>query len=362
MGEIILLLGTELLFLLFLMYMPALRGADAFFGVRVSQEFFFGEGRSILRRYRLYLAAIFIGLGASGFITTIMRANPIYALIAYGLSTLGALTLYVFFHKEASAFRIENQEKRFASSLKTRRLIDYTKIPVEALIAILTITPIIALVHFYPDLPQRIPVHWNGAGEPDRWARKSFTSVFFLPVLSVYLQSMFLLFKYDSVGVKMTLPAARAEEFLRYKERALRISINLFDWTRVVTAFLLGDLALHLLFTTLDQFRFLKSPNNIAMWSGTGALIGGIAYFIYRLLAVNNELSAAHGFSSVQRPEEAKHWRGGIYYSNPDDPAFFVEKLDGMGYTMNFAHRRIRLYLAVFAGVPLLVAWAIISL
>lgn len=40
MGEIILLLGTELLFLLFLMYMPALRGADAFFGVRVSQEFF----------------------------------------------------------------------------------------------------------------------------------------------------------------------------------------------------------------------------------------------------------------------------------------------------------------------------------
>ncbi len=362
MGEIILLLGTELLFLLFLMYMPALRKEDAFFGVRVSREFFLGEGRLILRRYRLYLAAIFIGLGASGFITTVMRANPIYASIAYGLSTLGALLLYVFFHKEVSAFRIENQEKRFASSLKTRRLIDYTKIPVEALIAILTITPIIALVHFYPDLPQRIPVHWNGAGEPDRWARKSFTSVFLLPVLSVYLQSMFLLFKSDSVGVKMTLPAARAEEFLRYKERALRISINLFDWTRVMTAFLLGDVALLLLFTTLDQFRFLKSLNTIAMWSGVGVLLIGLAYFIYKLLAVNNELSATHGFSNVQRPEEAKHWHGGIYYSNPDDPAFFVEKLDGMGYTMNFAHKRIRLYLAVFAGLSLLVAWAVISL
>ncbi|MGI8654056.1 MAG: hypothetical protein ACR2LC_02420 [Pyrinomonadaceae bacterium] len=154
MGEIILLLGTELLFLLFLMYMPALRGADAFFGVRVSREFFLGEGRSILRRYRLYLTAIFVGLGASGLITTIIRANPIYASIAYGLSTLGALLLYVFFHKEVSVFRTENQEKRFASSLKTRRLIDYTKIPVEALIAILTIAPIIALVHFYPSLPR----------------------------------------------------------------------------------------------------------------------------------------------------------------------------------------------------------------
>ena len=362
MGEIILLLGMELLFLLFLIYMPALRGADAFFGVRVSREFFLGEGRLILRRYRLYLAAIFIGLGASGFITTIMRANPIYASIAYGLSMLGAMLLYVVFHKEVSAFRIENQEKRFASSLKTRRLIDYTKIPMEALIAILTIAPIIALVHFYPALPQSIPVHWNAAGEPDKWTNKSFTAVFFLPVLSVYLQAMFLLFKYDSVGVKMTLPATRAEEFLRYKERALRISINLFDWTRVMTAFLLGDVALLLLFTTLDQFRFLKPLNTIAMWSGVGTLFIGLAYFIYQLLAANNELSATHGFSSVQRPEEAKHWRGGLYYSNPDDPAFFVEKLDGMGYTLNFAHKRIRLYLAVFAGLFLLVAWAVTGL
>ncbi len=98
------------------------------------------------------------------------------------------------------------------------------------------------------------------------------------------------------------------------------------------------------------------------MWSGVGVLLIGLAYFIYKLLAVNNELWARQGLSNVQRPEEAKHWQGGIYYSSPADPAFFVEKLDGMGYTVNFAHKCIRLYLAVFAGLSLLVAWAVISL
>jgi hypothetical protein len=327
--------------------------------VRVSREFFLGEGRLMLRRYRQYLAAIFMGLGASGVITTVMRGNPIYAPIAYGLSMLGAMLLYVFFHKEVSAFRIENQEKRFASSLKTRRLIDYTKIPVEALIAILTIAPIIALVHFI------------------RLCRKAFLCIGTRRASLINGQTKVLQRSFSARSVRLfagdvsvvqirfcgsedDFARHACRRVLRYKERALRISINLFDWTRMMTAFLLGDVALLLLFTTLDQFRFEVPQHHCDVERRRGAFIG-LAYFIYQLLAVNNELSATLGFSSVQRPEEAKHWRGGLYYSNPNDPAFFVESWTAWA-TLNFAHKRIRLYLAVFAGLSLLVAWAVISL
>jgi len=35
-------------------------------------------------------------------------------------------------------------------------------------------------------------------------------------------------------------------------------------------------------------------------------------------------------------PEEC--WKGGIVYFNPNDAALFVEKREGLGYTLNFAN------------------------
>jgi uncharacterized protein DUF5808 len=32
-------------------------------------------------------------------------------------------------------------------------------------------------------------------------------------------------------------------------------------------------------------------------------------------------------------------WKWGIFYVNPDDPAVFVRKRYGLGYTLNFANR-----------------------
>jgi uncharacterized membrane protein len=35
-------------------------------------------------------------------------------------------------------------------------------------------------------------------------------------------------------------------------------------------------------------------------------------------------------------PDEC--WKAGIFYSNPDDPALFVRKRSGIGYTLNFGN------------------------
>jgi uncharacterized membrane protein len=49
-----------------------------------------------------------------------------------------------------------------------------------------------------------------------------------------------------------------------------------------------------------------------------------------------------------QRPPE-EGWNG-IFYSNPDDPALFVPKRYGIGYTINFGNRWCWLVLAsIFA-------------
>lgn len=39
----------------------------------------------------------------------------------------------------------------------------------------------------------------------------------------------------------------------------------------------------------------------------------------------------------MERPNSL--WKWGIFYFNPDDPALFIPKRSGLGYTLNFARR-----------------------
>ena len=58
------------------------------------------------------------------------------------------------------------------------------------------------------------------------------------------------------------------------------------------------------------------------------------------------------------RPGGEEHWKLGLAYYNPDDPAIFVEKHLGIGYTLNFARPEVWLLLALLLAAPvLLLAW-----
>lgn len=46
------------------------------------------------------------------------------------------------------------------------------------------------------------------------------------------------------------------------------------------------------------------------------------------------------------------HWKLGVFYVNPDDPAIFVKKRFGIGYTVNFAHPKSWIVLGALLAVP----------
>lgn len=357
------LLIGDMLVLAVLLWMPVMRAEKAFFGVRVSREIYRGEGRQILRRYWLCVLATFIALGAAGILTAYYRGNFLYAVAAYVVSIPIAFILYTNFAREVRPFRVPSEATKFASSLHTRRLGEYTIFPLEALIVILAVAPALMLAHYYPMLPERVPVHWGPNGQPDGWARKSFSTVFFIPVLAAYLQSWFLLLKYDLVHAKMTLPAEQAEVYQHHKERLMRASLWMIDWTRGLIAVLLATISLFTIFTSLPELRHLMKAANIALWSSLAFLLAGSFFFLYRLMKINNDLEEATGNADVRRESEEEKWSGGgLFYYNPDDPALMVEKRDGLGYTYNFAGQGVRLRLAFLAGVPLLVIWALLEL
>jgi len=357
-------LVLDVIILASFMYMPVLRDEEAFFGVRVSPEVYHGPGRRILHRYWFWLVVTFLEVEAIGLLVSIYRFQLPYARIASVLLlTSAGIIFYLIFYRQVKPFEIVDQRQRFASSLKVRHLGDYTSIALEVVIGALTVLPSLALIYYYPELPGRIPVHWNWRFEPDRWADKSFGTVFFLPIIAIYLQGLFLLIKHGLLQVKMTLPAEHAEEYFRYKEESLNMNMKLMDRVRILMAVLKGTLALNIIFSAIERFSSLRGIIAVTVIATTSLLLILGAYYGHRLVVINRNLKAVAGRVYVQRETDAAHWYGGgLFYYNREDPALFVEKLVGLGYTLNLANKRVYIYLLYLVGLPLLVGWAVKSL
>ncbi len=352
----ILLLSIDLVMLAFFMYMPVMRGEDAFFGVRVQTEVYRNEGRRILHRYWFWLLMTFIEIEAIGLIVSFYKGRTEFAEAATRMLLVPCVMLfYVIFYKQAKKLEFVEEGGRFATALKTRHLSDYTSLALEVMVVLLTIAPVLVLVYYYPQLPSRIPAHWNWRGQPDRWTEKSYHAVFSLAAMLVYMQGLLLFIKHGLLSVKMTLPAEHTEEYLNLKEEMLAQTVKLLDWTRICLGILLGSITVNIVFSAIERLHFLSGIVAIALWVSTALLVLGVAVAIYRFYKIDRRLKAAVGRVYVQRRSDAAHWYlGGLIYFNKEDPALWVEKLVGWGYTFNMANKWVYLYLAVMIAVPLL--------
>lgn len=337
-----------------MLYMPIMRKEEAFFGTRVSLETYQGIGQKILNRYRLWLILTFVQIEALGLILSLYRNTMPYArLISLPLIITAAMIFYVVFARQVKSFQVIDENQRFATSLKVRHLSDYTHIGLEIAIGLTIIVPTLVLIYYYPLLPDKIPVHWNWAGQPDRWADKNIFSVFFLPVMMVYLQGLFWLIKYGMLQAKMTLPTEHTAEYFATKEESLTIGINLLDQIRLLQSVLMGAISLNILSASLGN-------PGVTKWIILMAIVADVvilvlcAYNISKMMKIEDKLKTISGQTYVESAKDAECWYGGgMFYYNPDDPSLFVEKKVGYGYTMNFANKQIFLYIGYIALLPI---------
>jgi uncharacterized membrane protein len=54
--------------------------------------------------------------------------------------------------------------------------------------------------------------------------------------------------------------------------------------------------------------------------------------------------------------DDDRYWSAGFFYNNPDDPAVFVPKRYGLGWTVNFGHPMGKLVLIGTLLLPLVLA------
>lgn len=355
--------GEGAVLLLMFSLMPVMGGARAFFGARVDEATMRGRGRAILRRYRWTVAAAVISIQACGYLLAVRYGSPLPALFAGFVTLAVGAIIYNKFAREVRPLAARNEATRFASSLRGRRLADYTCVPVEAVVLTGTLLPLVLLAYFYPQLPDPVPVHWNAAGAADAWAAKSATTIFFLPALGIYLQVVFLVLKHDLAAAKMTLPAEHTAEYLRGKNLFLRANVRTVDWARVSIVLLFLCISMLMVTSGVQEWRAWQPVVIGALWVAVALMVGGIFYQIWQASRANVGLQESIGDWYAQRPADEARWQGGgLNYNNPDDPALMVEKLIGVGYTYNTAHPAFRTRLALLAGAGLFVVWAASSL
>jgi uncharacterized membrane protein len=99
-------------------------------------------------------------------------------------------------------------------------------------------------------------------------------------------------------------------------------------------------------------------------------LIGGLLIAVVLVLFLPTQRSRSKADTPADRHltgavfrDDDRYWYGGFFYNNPDDPAVFVPKRFGLGWTVNFGHPRGKLFLISILLLPpvLLILTVLIS-
>ncbi len=156
-------------------------------------------------------------------------------------------------------------------------------------------------------IPERFPIHWGADGQPNGWAHRTAGGVYgpLLFVAGVMLLMLLL-------GLAMYYGSRHSPQMLA----VLKILIG--------STYFLG-----FVFTGVGLTPLVSTPPTV--------FLVAVPLFVIALLVYCIRCAANPAMPAEATPDEC--WTLGSIYCNPRDPAIFVQKRIGFGYTFNFGHR-----------------------
>lgn len=192
----------------------------------------------------------------------------------------------------------------------------------------------------YPALPETLALHFRADGTPDRFGAKSLWNAFGLVVVQWIVTALLLVLAVASARFRADLDIEALDQSIARHRRliaAIQRSLLLLA-SGIALTFLGASTVVWGLTPATGPILALTTAVPIAMIIGTIVLIARGAAM--------QPATAHSGDGYVNRDDDAA-WRGGIVYVNHDDPALFVPKRFGIGWTINFAHPAAWAFIAV---------------
>ncbi|MEM6797066.1 MAG: DUF5808 domain-containing protein [Acidobacteriota bacterium] len=186
------------------------------------------------------------------------------------------------------------------------------------------------LISVWDSIPETFATHWGPDGQPDAWTHKNRFSVTMplafgagLSVLIQWLAYSLLTHarRVDSAGEGAVTETARRTALARATLIASYFTAGLMGWISL---------------SPILEPRM--GSESLGMVTLVATTLGSVALMIYVLAVLVPQFKVANrqAESPGDRSPDAC-WKLGVLYFAPDDPAIWVEKRFGLGYTLNFA-------------------------
>ena len=316
--------------------MPRFSRPDILFAVTVPEAFVAGAGRRLVSRYR---AIVWSGAAAALAITLLLPAplpgsgrGALLMMSVVAGNMMVALAAWLLAHRKARAHAVPPSNVRVASLVPRDTSLPGGAMFAAGPFAILLATALLVYGYRSPDGPGTI---------------KPFGTLAFGVVYVTMMLTMAVSLARRTRQIAVDGPAAAAEHRFRRMNvlvlvltgyaMAIQLSSATLDSTRAF-----GD--------TLDgRIGFVLLPMMLFNF--------GVAFWMFRVGQGGQRAVAPTARQDVRGDATPDHaWKvGGLFYFNPDDPAIWVEKRVGLGYTLNIGNSRAWLLVGMML-VPVIAA------
>ena len=346
---------------------PRLTRPDLFFSVTVNPGFRqTPPARDILRRYDW---AVGLAAALSLVLTGLVQVGSCPWMLA-GLFSPVALELAVWFiafqaaRLRALPHHVEPSSEREAALAPRQDSLPGGWLAQAGPFALLAAV-LACLWARWDRIPARVPIHWGANGLPDGWSGKNWASVCGTALIGLL-----------ACGLLASLWIAISRGTRRIHGGGVRAQREA-RFLRSMSFFMLGMeywLALIMAFFSLAALRANPEAPLRALWpmmAGQTLLVATVFFIAWRF-GQGGWRAGAPGIMGEKSEDQTQPvgdrtpdacWKLGIFYCNGDDPALFVEKRFGVGWTLNFANPRcwlvvggILLFIVAILAISILAA------
>ncbi|OMD97148.1 MULTISPECIES: DUF1648 domain-containing protein [Paenibacillus] len=197
---------------------------------------------------------------------------------------------------------------------------------------LITVVSIVTVLRNYDLIPDQIPIHYNSSWNVDRYAAKSFSSVFMPTIMQVFITLLFIFENWSIRRVKQQVQPNDTNRSIR-QDAAYR---------RTWSYFMLTASFLIVILFSVVQLNMISLLN---MSFAIPIILIIIALVILYALALTfwagqgeSRLERSADSSNVRPVHDDDKWRLGMIYFNRKDPNLIVKKRLGVGWGLNFGH------------------------
>lgn len=346
-----------------LLWLPRLTRPDLYFAVTVPPDFRDSdEGRAILGRYHIVtllcsILALAIVLGAGA-------RWPLALIAALLIQEGGSLVAYLSCRRRVLPHAVEPSAVREAP-LRARPAQFPGGFRLQAGPFIMLGAAAVYLNQRWADIPARFPIHWDLNNQPNGWSFRTPAGVYG-PLMEGGLVCLMMAgLAYGILRwthpVRISGAGGEAESHFRRTVALVLIAVE----------YLIG-----IMFAGTSLLPLRPGPPPVAAMIALPLVFAAIVIVVLvrQGQGGSRTVAAAEVYPERDRRPESiakasarpigdrtadRYWKAGLFYVNPDDPALFIEKRFGVGYTINFGRPASWVILAAIALLPVIIGLVI---